>query len=67
MNGMRSPDGEEPPGLLLGSQQMMRVNDLAIDLFFPRLGAPQPGWQRRIIGVVDALSRVGDRALRVAA
>jgi hypothetical protein len=67
MDGMRSPAGEEPRGMLLSSPQLMKINDLAIDLFFPRLGAAQPGWQRGIIGVIDALSRVGDRALRVAA
>jgi hypothetical protein len=65
--GMRSRDGEEPPGVLVGSQRLDTINDWAIDLFFPRPGASVPGWQRAIIGVVDGLSRVGDRALRLAA
>jgi hypothetical protein len=63
MDGMRTPDGEEPPGVLLGSRQLNRVNDYAIDLFFPRLGTTPPAWQRAIIGVVDGLAKVGDRAL----
>jgi hypothetical protein len=67
MNGMRTPEGEEPPGVLVGSAQMDRMNDYAIDLFFPRHGASPPAWQRAIIGVVDGLARVGDRALRIAA
>ena len=53
--------------MLVGSAQLDRVNDLAIDLFFPRMGSSQPAWQRAIIGVVDGLARVGDRALRMAA
>ena len=65
--GMRSGDGEDPPGVLVGSARMDVINDWAIDLFFPRLGAVVPGWQRAIIGVVDELSRVGDRALRLTA
>jgi hypothetical protein len=67
MRGMRSPKGEEPPGVLVGSESMQRMNELAIDLFFPRFGARQPGWQRAIVGLVDGLSKVGDRALRLAA
>ncbi len=67
MDGMRSPSGEEPPGVLVGSQIVDRMNDWAIDLFFPRLDSNPPGWQRAIIGVVDGLSRVGDRALRMTA
>ena len=67
MDGMRSADREEPPGVLLGSAQAMRLNDWAIDLFFPRIGAELPAWQRAIVGVVDGLSKVGDRALRLAA
>ena len=66
LDGMRTPDGEEPPGVLIGSRDVDRLNDLAIDLFFPRLGAELPGWQRKILGVVEGLSRVGDRALRIA-
>jgi hypothetical protein len=67
MDGMRSSDGAEPRGVLVGSATMRRMNDVAIDLFFPRLGASAPAWQRAIIGVVDGLARVGDHALRVAA
>jgi hypothetical protein len=63
MDGMRTPDGEEPPGVLLGSRQLNKVNDYAIDLFFPRMGSTPPAWQRAIIGVVDGLAKVGDRAL----
>jgi hypothetical protein len=65
--GMRSDAGGKPPGVLVGDQRLDVVNDWAIDLFFPRLGAELPRWQRAIIGVVDGLSRVGDRALKVAA
>src|SRR5262249_53392347 len=46
MAGMRSPDGEEPPGVLIGGRLTQRVNEWAIDLFFPRLGATPPSWQR---------------------
>jgi hypothetical protein len=67
MDGMRSPTGEEPPGVLIGADFGQRMNDWAIDLFFPRLGAEVPAWQRMVIGVVDGLSRVGDKALRMAA
>ncbi len=67
MDGMRRPDGSEPRGVLVGSAQLDRVNDYAIDMFFPRMGAPLPTWQRSIIGLVDGLARVGDRALRLAA
>jgi hypothetical protein len=65
--GMRSAEGEDPPGVLVGDPRLDVVNDWAIDLFFPRLGADVPRWQRAVIGVVDNLSRVGDRALRLAA
>jgi hypothetical protein len=65
--GMRSDAGDEPPGVLVGDERLDKVNEWAIDLFFPRMGANVPGWQRAIIGVVDGLSRVGDRALKVAA
>lgn len=64
--GMRSEDGEEPPGVLVGDARLDTLNDWAIDLFFPRFGAHQPRWQKTIIGVVDGLSRVGDRALKMA-
>jgi hypothetical protein len=69
--GMRGPGRkggkeEDPPGVLVGDPRLDWVNDWAIDLFFPRMGADLPGWQRAIIGVVDGLSRVGDRALRLA-
>jgi len=67
LQGMRSPDGEDPPGVLVGDARLDKVNDWAIDLFFPRMGTKVPSWQRRIIGVIDGLSRVGDRALRIAA
>ncbi len=67
MEGMRSKSGEEPPGVLLGMESAQRMNDWAIDLFFPRMGAELPAWQRAIVGVVDGLSKVGDRALRLAA
>jgi hypothetical protein len=67
LKGMRSAEGEDPPGVLVGDPRLDVVNDWAIDLFFPRLGAEVPRWQRAVIGVVDNLSRVGDRALRLAA
>jgi len=65
--GMRSAEGEDPPGVLVGDPRLDKINDWAIDLFFPRLGASVPAWQRAVINVVDELSRVGDRALRMAA
>ncbi|MCU1281197.1 MAG: hypothetical protein JWM53_4743, partial [bacterium] len=65
--GMRSADGEDPPGVLVGDPRLDKLNDWAIDLFFPRIGATVPGWQRAVINFVDELSRVGDRALRMAA
>ena len=67
MEGMRTPDGHEPPGVLVGSARLDAVNDYAIDLFFPRMDATPPAWQRAIIGLVDGLARVGDHALRLAA
>jgi hypothetical protein len=67
MAGMRSPEGEEPPGVLVGGRSTEKMNDWAIDLFFPRLGAEPPRWQRAIVGAIERLSRVGDRALRLAA
>jgi hypothetical protein len=67
LQGMRSAEGEDPPGVLVGDPRLDVVNDWAIDLFFPRLGATVPRWQRTVIGFVDNLSRVGDRALRMAA
>jgi hypothetical protein len=67
LQGMRSKRGEAPPGVLVGDRRLDKVNDWAIDLFFPRMGAEVPRWQRAIIGVIDELSRVGDRALRMAA
>lgn len=65
--GMRSDKGADPPGVLVGDPRLDVINDWAIDLFFPRVGARVPGWQRTVIHVVDELSRVGDRALRLAA
>jgi hypothetical protein len=65
--GMRSQKGEDPPGVLVGDPRLDVINDWAIDLFFPRMGATVPGWQRTVINFVDELSRVGDRALRMAA
>ena len=65
--GMRSAKGEDPPGVLVGDPRLDFINDWAIDLFFPRFGATVPGWQRAVINFVDELSRVGDRALRMAA
>jgi hypothetical protein len=65
--GMRSAEGEDPPGVLVGDPRLDIINDWAIDLFFPRMGAKVPGWQRTVINFVDELSRVGDRALRMAA
>lgn len=66
MAGMRSPSGEEPPGVLIGSRRLQRVNDVAIDFFFPRTDAAKPAWQRAILNVVESLSKVGDHALRLA-
>jgi hypothetical protein len=65
MRGMRS-HGEAPPAVLIGAPLLDRMNDWAIDLFFPALGSQLPGWQRRALGVVERLSRLGDRALRLA-
>lgn len=65
--GMRSDAGHEPPGVLIGSEKLDLFNDWAIDLFVPRMGATQPGWQRAILAVVEELSRIGDLALRRAA
>jgi len=65
--GMRSAEGEDPPGVLVGDPRLDIINDWAIDLFFPRMGAKVPAWQRTVINFVDELSRVGDRALRMAA
>ena len=67
LRGMRSQEGEDPPGVLVGDARLDKINDWAIDLFFPRMGATVPGWQRTVINLVDELSRVGDRALRMAA
>ena len=64
MMGMRSRDGEDPPGVLVGDPRLDVVNDWAIDLYFPRLGAELPTWQRAAIGVMGGLSRIGDRALK---
>jgi hypothetical protein len=64
---MRSAEGDDPPGVLVGDPRLDLVNDWAIDLFFPRFGATVPAWQRAVIDFVDGLSRVGDRALRMAA
>ncbi len=65
--GMRSQKGEDPPGVLVGDPRLDVVNDWAIDLYVPRMGTKVPAWQRAVIDVVDTLSRVGDRALRLAA
>ena len=65
--GMRSPGGGDPRGVLVGDPRLDVINDWAIDLFFPRMGAKIPAWQRTVINLVDELSRVGDRALRIAA
>src|SRR5260370_15214220 len=35
MDGMRSPDGKAPRGVLVGSEQMDVINEWAVDLFFP--------------------------------
>jgi len=67
MAGMRSASGKAPRGVLMGSRDLQRINDLAIDLFFPPLGSHPPAWQRAIIGAIDGLARVGDHALRLAA
>ena len=67
MAGMRSPEGADPRGVLVGDARLDKINDWAIDLFFPRMGAKVPTWQRTVINFVDELSRVGDRALRMAA
>src|SRR4051812_10976993 len=56
--GMRSPAGHDPPGVLVGDPRLDKVNDWAIDLFFPRSGASLPAWQEKVLGVVDGLSRV---------
>ena len=39
LKGMRSAEGEDPPGVLVGDPRLDVINDWAIDLFFPRLGA----------------------------
>ncbi len=67
MEGLRSAEGEEPPGVLIGAASSERFNDLAVDFFFPRLGADVPSWQRKIVSVIEGLSKVGDHALRLAA
>ncbi len=67
MAGMRSPAGDEPPGVLMGGRAVQKINDWAIDLFFPRLDAEPPPWQRTIVGTIERLSKVGDYALRMAA
>jgi hypothetical protein len=67
MAGLRGADGQVPPGVLIGSPTIDRMNDWAIDLFYPRREVTPPGWQRSILGVVEGLARLGDRALRWAA
>ena len=62
--GMRQKDGKVPRGVVVGSEAMDKFNNLAIDLFFPPLGAELPGWHSRLLGMTDRLSRLGDRALR---
>jgi hypothetical protein len=64
MMGMRSRDGEDPPGVLVGDPRLDAVNDWAIDLYFPRLGKALPSWQRAVLGVMSGVSRIGDRALK---
>jgi hypothetical protein len=67
MMGLRSEAGEEPPGVIVGAESAERFNDLAIDFFFPPLHSNPPAWQRRLVGMIEGLSRVGDVALRLAA
>jgi hypothetical protein len=64
--GLRSEAGKNPRGVLMGSRDMQKINDLAIDLFFPPIGTKRPSWQKAIIGAIDGLARVGDHALRLA-
>jgi hypothetical protein len=65
--GMRSEEGAIPPGVLLGTEALNRMNEWAIDLFFPRMDTELPGWQRSVLSVVERLSRLGDRALKLGA
>jgi len=65
LQGMRSAEGEDPPASS-SAIALDVVNEWAIDLFFPR-SAHRPALQRTSSDFVDNLSRVANRALRMAA
>lgn len=44
-----------------------RINELAIEYWFPRKGAPRPGWMRAMHGLIGRVAREGDRLLGWAA
>ncbi|MSP56701.1 MAG: ferritin-like domain-containing protein [Myxococcales bacterium] len=65
--GMRSSEGGQPRAVLASSAMMQRINEKAMEVFFPSQEAPQPAWQRAVVGFCGQLARVGDVALRMAA
>jgi hypothetical protein len=66
LSGMRKADsntrGKVPKGIVISDET---YTNWAIDLFFPRQGSDVPAWQKRVLGVVDGVAAIGERALRI--
>jgi hypothetical protein len=60
-------DGDSP-GIYVPPAWLARVNDVAIDMYFPR-GRPEarPAWLKLMHGVLDGAARAGERVLEWAA
>ncbi|MDD9942732.1 MAG: ferritin-like domain-containing protein [Myxococcales bacterium] len=61
--GLRSHCETEPRAIFMASAEQQRMNDLSVDLFFPRAGSHQPQWQRVMLGATNAVAAVGERLL----
>jgi hypothetical protein len=67
--GMRAAGGgaEPPRAVIVGSSFLQRMNDRAIDLFFPPNGQDVPPWQRAMVELCARAARVGNVVLKAAA
>ncbi len=54
-------------GIYVPSGLLAKMNDLAVELYFPKLGAPRPAWMRAVHAIMDQAARAGERILEWAA
>lgn len=55
------------PGIYVPPGIIAKMNDLAVELYFPRLGAPRPNWMKMVHGIMERAARAGERLLEWAA